>query len=276
MIPFFEQPVLHIGPLAIHAFSALLVLAIVVGRWMVVSRAGRFGIDTETMSRLCVWMLLSGFLGAHLVKTILPNVPAFLLDPLTVVRIHGGIASLGGLGGGLLGGILWCRWRRFSNIATLGMLDVIAYALPFAWMFGRLGCALAHDHRGVFTTSWIAVQFPEGPRYDLGLIEFLFLIGLATLFLVLDRTPRQAGFFFGMYGVVYGSFRIWLDTLHVQPLRFLGGATAVVIGLGGWAAMAWFAERKVGDTVGQCRLASISSLSRRWSGAREVIQQVWR
>ncbi|MDP8979305.1 MAG: hypothetical protein M3O35_01795, partial [Acidobacteriota bacterium] len=105
------------------------------------------------------------------------------------------------------------------------------YGLPFAWMIGRLGCALAHDHRGLPSTSWIAVRFPEGPRYDLGLIEFLFLIVLATAFRILDRRPRPVGFFFGLFGVVYGAFRIWLDTLHIQPMRFYGGAAAVLIGL---------------------------------------------
>ena len=49
--------------------------------------------------------------------------------------------------------------------------------------------------------------------------------------------PRPAGFFFGLYGVVYGGFRIWLDTLHVQPMRFWGGAAGVLIGLLGWVAM---------------------------------------
>lgn len=116
----------------------------------------------------------------------------------------------------------------------------LPYALPLAWMFGRLGCALAHDHRGLPSTSWIAVQFPEGPRYDLGIVEFLFLIGLAVTFRLLDRRPRPTGFFFGLFGVVYGSFRIWLDTLHIQPMRFYGGAAAVVIGLLGWIAMSAF------------------------------------
>ncbi len=100
-------------------------------------------------------------------------------------------------------------------------LDIIAYAMPIGWMIGRLGCTLAHDHRGLASTSWIAVNFPEGPRYDLGLIEFLFLIGMVTMNRLLDRRPRPVGFFFGIFGVVYGGFRIWLDTLHLQPNRFL-------------------------------------------------------
>ena len=70
-------------------------------------------------------------------------------------------------------------------------LDIIAYAMPIGWMIGRLGCTLAHDHRGLASTSWIAVNFPEGPRYDLGLIEFLFLIGWSLLFVCLTAARAR-------------------------------------------------------------------------------------
>lgn len=240
MLPYFEQPFIRVGPITIHAFSVLLLAAIILGRWIILRRARRFEIAPDSMALLCTVMLLCGLAGAHLVKTILPNISGFLADPVLVLYRTGGIASLGGLGGGLLGGVLLCRARGYSNAQTLLRLDIVAYALPFAWTFGRLGCALAHDHRGLPSTGWLAVRFPEGPRYDLGLIEFLFLIALSALFYFLDRRPRPSGFFFGLHGVVYGLFRVWLDTLHVQPLRFLGGMTACVIGLAGWAAMAHF------------------------------------
>lgn len=244
MIPYYKEPLFHLGALTIHAFSVMMIVAILVGRWIILRRARRFGINPDWMSRLCVWMLLAGLLGADLLKTVLPNFAFFLADPWMILRTSAGIASLGGLGGGLLGGIVWCRLHRLSNFESLRMLDVIAYALPFAWLFGRFGCTLAHDHRGLPTNSWIGIRFPEGVRFDLGLIEFLFLIALAICFYILDRRPRPAGFFFGMYGFVYGLFRMWLDTLHLQPLRFLGGVWACLIGLAGWAAMTWFARQQ--------------------------------
>jgi phosphatidylglycerol---prolipoprotein diacylglyceryl transferase len=237
MIPYYPQPVLHLGPFEIHAFGALVAVAVLVGLWTILRRAPRLGIGPEDMFRFCFCMLAGGMIGAHLTKTAMDNVPAFLADPFIVLRTSRGIASLGGLGGGLLGGLLWSRFRRLSLFEALRRLDIVAYALPLAWMFGRLGCALAHDHRGLPSSSWIAVQFPEGPRYDLGLIEFLFLIGMAVTFRVLDRRPRPVGFFFGLYGVVYGSFRIWLEPLHIQMRFYPGGAVAVIVGILGWMAM---------------------------------------
>jgi hypothetical protein len=49
--------------------------------------------------------------------------------------------------------------------------------------------------------------------------------------------------------VVYGGFRIWLDTLHAQPLRFYGGAVGVLVGLLGWAWM-WAYKRSRAANVG--------------------------
>ena len=257
MIPYFPQPVFVIGRLTIYAFSIMLIVAIVVGRSAILRRAWRLGVDVEGMSRLCVWILLSGMFCAHATKTILSDIPAFFADPLEIVRLKGGIASLGGLGGGLVGAIVWCRLHRLSGFETLRRMDIIAFCLPGAWIFGRLGCSLAHDHPGIPTTSWIGVQFPQGTRYDLGIIEFLFLIAFTAVFCWLDRQPRPVGFFFGMYGVVYGAFRIWLDTLHIQPLRFLGGAAACLIGLAGWAAMWWFEKTRASAATRQAPAQSL-------------------
>jgi phosphatidylglycerol---prolipoprotein diacylglyceryl transferase len=192
VIPYVPAPFLQLGPMRLPAFGILLAVAILWARWLILGRAQRKGIPRDAMWRMCVLMLVAGLTGAHLVKSILPDVDRFLAFPWLALR-SGGIASLGGLGGGLLGGIMYSKLRGASVRETLAKLDVIAFALPSAWMFGRLGCALVHDHRGLFTTSWIAVQFPERPRYDLGLIEFLFLIGLASFFFALDRRWIRAG-----------------------------------------------------------------------------------
>ena len=61
--------------------------------------------------------------------------------------------------------------------------------------------------------------------------------------------PPPGRFFLGLYGVVYGSFRIWLDTLHLQPMRFYGGAAAVIIGILAWIAMLAFERARKPDTI---------------------------
>lgn len=239
MIPYYAAPVFHAGPFTIHAFGLLLTAAVLLGGYIMVKRAASMGISTDLMFRVSFWSLACGLAGAHVAKLAMDYTALFVAHPFVVLRTSRGIRSLGGLTGGLLGALAYCRLRGVAYLEMFRLLDIMAYALPFAWMVGRLGCALAHDHRGLPSTAWIAVRFPEGSRYDLGLIEFLFLIGLSALFYWLDRKPRPVGFFFGCYGILYGGFRIWLDTLHLQPMRFYGGALGCLIGLAGW----WWMRR---------------------------------
>jgi phosphatidylglycerol:prolipoprotein diacylglycerol transferase len=260
MIPYYGQPVFHLGPFEIHAFGVLAAIAVLIGGRCILLRAHRLGIPAEQMFRFCFWVYVSAIAGAYFSKTVFDDFPAFLSDPTRIFRVSLGIRSVGGIAGGFLGGLAWCRFHRLSPFETLRRLDIIAYAMPLAWMFGRLGCALAHDHRGLASSSWIAVKFPEGPRYDLGLIEFLFLIAMVVAFRLLDRHPRPAGFFFGLYGVVYGGFRIWLDTLHLQPMRFYGGIAGVIVGLLGWGAMVAFERSRSTKTEAAPQKSSVGGL----------------
>jgi phosphatidylglycerol:prolipoprotein diacylglycerol transferase len=92
--------------------------------------------------------------------------------------------------------------------------DLLAFSFPFGWIFGRAGCAIAHDHPGIRAYNWLSVNFPGGPRYDLGLLEFLLTLAAIPLFLWLDRQPRPAGFYLGLGLLITGPFRFFLDSLH--------------------------------------------------------------
>ena len=238
MVPYFEAPALHIGLLTIHLFSALVIAAILTARAIIAHRAGRLGFDRGAVSELCVWMLVSGLIAAHVTKVMLSNGPGFMTNPLKALVTAGGIMSLGGLAGGLLGGIVWGRVSRTPVLEMIGMLDLVAYALPFAWILGRLGCFLAHDHRGIYTHNWLGVRFPEGTRFDLGLTELIFLVPFAALFYALGRRPKPIGYFFGLYGICYGLYRVWQDTLHLERGQFHGdtfaGTITCLVGLIGW------------------------------------------
>lgn len=232
MIPYFPEPVLHAGSLTIHAFRVLLAAAVVLGGYIMVKRATRLGAGGQLMFDVSRYAIVFGLVGAHIAKLTMDYHAEFAADPTIVLTTSRGLRSIGGLAGGLAGVLVCSLWRRrLSLFQTVRLLDIVAFAMPFALAAGRLGCALVHDHQGLPSQSWLAVRFPDGPRYDLGLIECVFLAAVSALFPVLDRKPRPTGFFVGVFGIIYGVFRIWLDTLHVQPMRFYEGAALFLLGV---------------------------------------------
>ena len=100
MFPYFELPAIELGPVTLHAFGILVAAAILLGRWMLVRRAERRGLDGEMASRLVLWMVACGLLGAHLVAVTLSDPRDILQDPLVLIRLWEGLSSVGGIAGG--------------------------------------------------------------------------------------------------------------------------------------------------------------------------------
>ncbi|HEU4949835.1 MAG TPA: prolipoprotein diacylglyceryl transferase family protein, partial [Candidatus Deferrimicrobiaceae bacterium] len=155
MLPYYPQPRIHLfGPVTIHAFGTLVALAVIVGWRSAVARCRRKGLDPEVCEDLLAWVVLSGFVVAHLYSVIAYFPREVMRDPLLLLRFWENISSFGGFIGGLAGAWLFFRAKsaRIAPADRLGYLDVIAYVFPFAWVIGRLGCTAAHDHPGTVTT----------------------------------------------------------------------------------------------------------------------------
>jgi phosphatidylglycerol:prolipoprotein diacylglycerol transferase len=219
MIPYTPEPVFHVGSREIHLGTVLVVLGILVGGAVVLWRARRSGVETEEAFRFSFSIYAGGMAGAYLIW-----------NPLLTGKP--GAWSFGGFLGAFLGALAYCVVARWPLVRSLERMDLAVFAAPIAAMFGRLGCTVAHHHRGIVSSSWLAVDFPEGPRYDLGLLEFLFLFALSVVVFLLGRTRRVPGFFLSLFAIAYGSFRMALDTLRDDSgARYWPGAVAVALGL---------------------------------------------
>jgi phosphatidylglycerol:prolipoprotein diacylglycerol transferase len=226
VIPYLEHPIIEIGSYPLQAFRVLALIAIVVEYMIVVRRAPAHGFSSEQASSLIAWATVFGLVSAHVFDVLAYYPERLLEDPLELFRIWGSLSSWGGMLGGL-GGLAFVAWRRgLGANGVLRFLDVAIYALPFTLAVGRLGCGLQHDHLGVASTHFLAVAFPDGPRFDLGLLEFFYLVPVAALFFVLGRKPRPLGFFSGLYFALYGPVRFVLDTLRVDDARYFGWTPA--------------------------------------------------
>src|SRR5580704_1708127 len=224
MFPYVDTSQWHIGPWSIHPFIIFVVLGCTTGYVITVQRVKRFGISQERISEFALWMFGVGFTGATLAY------PAYTPGELfaathhlnRLVGLFGGISSFGGFAGGLIGAAAFFRVRGIPLTERHAIHDAVAFSIPFGWAVARVGCYLLHDHPGVRTSSWLGVRYPGGTRYDLALLEILFLLVLGGAFLLLDRKPRPPGFFTVALFVTYGVFRLLQDHLHVDEPQYFG------------------------------------------------------
>lgn len=153
-----------------------------------------------------------------------------LAHPEDVTRTVLGWSSYGGILGAILGGWVW-KWRTEGSMLTIG--DSFAFAGPFAFFLGRVGCFVVHDHPGRVSNFFLAVADyrtgapPYLPRHDLGLYDALLLAAIAAVFLLVSRTPRKPGFYVGLFAVLYTPGRFLLDFLRAPAaeggdLRYAG------------------------------------------------------
>jgi phosphatidylglycerol:prolipoprotein diacylglycerol transferase len=195
MIPYFSQPDLRVGPLTIHAFGVLVACAVLVGAEIVRRRAAVQGVSDGAIQRFLSWVLVGGFVGAHLVDRLIYFPRETLADPLSLLRFWESLSSFGGFVGGSLGAALFLRRHTARGSAWL-YIDSFAYAFPFGWILGRAGCFVAYDHPGRATTFVLGQAYKDGVvRHNLGLDEAIYTVLIAVLFFVLGRRPSPPGFF---------------------------------------------------------------------------------
>jgi len=223
MIPYIEQPIFEIGTLTISGFKVLLVTGLIVGYLVAMQRLKKASLPYNNTANFIVCITLFAFIFSHLFATLLYHPARVWADPLILLNIFKEMSSFGGMAGGILGGIIFLHYHRMLNfVCFLKHFDVIAYAFPFGWMFGRAGCAIAHDHPGVASSHWLAVQFPSGSRFDLGLLELLLTVFIAITCFFAGKQSRPPGFFIALFIILYAPARFAMDSLRTTDVRYLG------------------------------------------------------
>jgi phosphatidylglycerol---prolipoprotein diacylglyceryl transferase len=225
-------------PIAFKPFGTLVATGTYLGAWLIVLRGRRLGFNEKALISFMVYVGGFGFLLGHMLDVLLYFPERLARDPLALFKLWEGLSSYGGFTGALVGALVW-KLRHAAPI--LPYADITASCFPLGWAFGRAGCSLAHDHPGVFSDAWFAVQYPGGARLDLGLIEFVLTLPLAFAFLWLGRRARPWGFFLGSMCIAYAPVRFALDFLRVRDgdkadARYLALTPAQWLSVGLFAA----------------------------------------
>ena len=253
MIPYFELPALNL-PFGqrIDIFGVLSAAGVVTGAYLASREARRYWPGNDTPLRdMVTWAVLFGLFGGHFMHLFAYH-PELVTsaDPWVVLRFWEGLSSMGGVLGALVG--IFIYFRRIQ-VPVSPYLDALALGTAPGWMVARIGCFFVHDHPGVRTDFFLAVDFPVrmygGPRHDLGLYD-VFVLGALSVVLYALKTRRPAqGRLMGVLAVGYCVPRFFLDFLRASDLSFvdrryagLTPAQYIVVGLA--ATGVWLLTRK--------------------------------
>lgn len=242
VLPYWQLGPWDIGPLTIHSFGLAIVIGLVLGLWLCGNRMHKIkGIEPERVHNFAIFLIIFGWIFSHIFEVVMYQPHAIRENPLILFQVWGSISSVGGVLGGIIAFLIWAR--RNPNEDTIAWANSGAWTLPICFFWGRVGCALVHDHPGKDATdfalwNWIyektggavpeifplAMEFPDGViRHDLGFYEAIWWFFLAALFLFLGRKPRRRGLYLWLLPLLYAPVRFMLDFLRLEPNAVLHG-----------------------------------------------------
>lgn len=221
MIPYFDIKPIHIWIIPIQPFGVLVGIALVVGYMLGRRRARLVGLDPQICADGMVWTVVGGFIAAHLVSVIFYFPHRILENPFVLLAIWSGLSSFGGYVGGALGAYLFFKRHRVPSI--IKYVDAITFGLMPAWIIGRMGCTVVHDHPGKETLFFLGVKYKDGIiRHDLGFYEMLLAAGLTLVIYSLKNVRPFDGFHPALMLLLYSPVRFMLDYLRVGDKTYLG------------------------------------------------------
>lgn len=222
--PAFDLPSIgHVEPLTVKPFGTLVAAGVYIGWHLSLRQSRRLGMSVEAMNGFFVWVMCAAFIGGHFFDVLLyhpeqitraPRLIDALADLFFIWRSQ---SSFGGFMGAVLGLVVWKLVFKVKD--SLPYCDTSGGTFPVGWVFGRMGCTIAHDHPGMRSDLWFAVRYPGGGRFDLGLYEMLLTVPLAITMLLLMRKPRPWGIYIGVMCTYYGPVRFALDFLRANDMR---------------------------------------------------------
>jgi len=226
-IPSPSRGEIDLGPLSIHAYGLMLLLAIVAATVLTGIRWTRRGGDWDLVFQVAVWGVAFGIIGARLYHVITSwnEVPDEWWGVFAVWK--GGLGVWGGIFLGVVAGAVVVK--RSGN-SVLAFMDAVAPGLLLAQAIGRWGNWFNQELYGKPTDlPWgLEIDITHRPDnldllqqdtfHPVFLYEFTWnLIGVGVL-LLLDKYVRfRPPALFALYVAWYTAFRAYEETLRIDP-----------------------------------------------------------
>ena len=208
----------HFGALHIRSYGLALATAFLVGTWLGLKEARRFGMDEDRFLTVVLFTLVGSIFGARLLY-VMEHIADYRGQWSSVVALwQGGLTLYGGIIAGTIVG-LWMAKRQ--GLPVWRVADALAPSIAIGTAFGRVGCYLNGCCYGRPTQlPWGIVYPPDTfPALEFGDLpihpsQLYFSLASLLLFAVLwaiRKRARVAGELFWGFVIIYALMRIPLD-----------------------------------------------------------------
>jgi len=223
-------PVLfELGPLKIHSFGAMVVLAFFFGGALVVRELKRREIEPNHLEGYPMVAMIGGIVGAR-IYYLAAHLDKLREDFFGSLFAGAGLTWYGGLIGGALA-VVW--WARRHQQRMWPLCDAFAPGLALAYGVGRIGCQLAGDgdYGPPSDLPW-AMAYPNGvvpalePCHPTPIYEVLMMGAITLILWSLRKRPTASGWLFGIYLMLVGAERWISEIFRIRPDRPMGMSVA--------------------------------------------------
>lgn len=232
---------INLGPLTITWYSICILTGIIVAAILIVKEAKKFNISSNFVTNLIFWCVIFGIVGAR-IYYVLFNLDYYSASPLEVIKIwNGGLAIHGGIIGGVITLILYCRKY---NVNPLRMADIAAPSVLVAQALGRWGNFFNSEaHGGIVSKSFLqSLHIPNfiikgmhinGNYYHPTFLyeSLLCIVGFIILMIYRKTKNNKVGNTISLYLVWYGVIRFFIESLRTDSLMLGSLKMAQVISI---------------------------------------------
>jgi phosphatidylglycerol:prolipoprotein diacylglycerol transferase len=240
--PQFDPIAIKLGPLGIHWYGLMYVVAFVLFLWLAKLRTrqpqwAQAGWTARDVEDLLFWGVIGVIIGGRLGYVLFYKPGYYATQPLEALMVwKGGMSFHGGLLG-VIGAVALYAWRQGRQF--LAVTDLVAPCVPTGLAAGRVGNFINGELWGRAadpSLPW-AMVFPQSGSSIARHPSQLYQVALEGLLLFVllwwyAKKPRGIGQVSGAFLVGYGVLRFVAEFFR-EPDRFLG-TLALGMSMGQW------------------------------------------